>query len=355
MPPPPPPPTTTPHPPPSSPAAGLGSLALLQLLQSGQLPSSARRRTPPVVEEEKAEEAEEEAEEEEAEKEGAASDREANEGGECATAGDHLLHSYTAAVQGYWESIGASEPFWGVLTHDEYAGVAGDALSTDGETRFAASGKLDLEMMDTALRMHAGVQGGLASLGSGRKGSDGDGGRFLELGCGNGRVAAHMACCCSEIVCVDIAESYLAELRRRMADHGIKNYSTKTLAQLTADSGGCSDHAPIRFVYSLMTLQHNPPELMNSLVALLCSILSPGGFGVLHAPYELPPGQRVRGDAPVMQMHALSKEAMHDAVHRGGCILVALLEGDEYDRCGGGIQNALYVIRKQDVRVEEVS
>ena len=40
--------------------------------------------------------------------------------------------------------------------------------------------------------------------------------------------------------------------------------------------GNCGP-LPIRFVYSLMTLQHNPPELISCLIGRLCAALAVGG------------------------------------------------------------------------------
>ena len=141
-----------------------------------------------------------------------------------------------------------------------------------------------------------------------------------------------------------------------MEAKGITKYSTLTLPQLMAASGDdCSagngggdggSALPIRFVYSLMTLQHNPPELMRRLIGQLCSTLSVGGLGFLHVPYRVPREQRVRGDAPVMQMHGLPQEEVAGLLRAGGCELLATLEGAEYDRCGGGIGNVHYLIRK---------
>ena len=121
--------------------------------------------------------------------------------------------------------------------------------------------------------------------------------------------------------------------------------------------GGSS--LPIRFVYSLMTLQHNPPELMSLIIGRLCAVLAIGGYGFVHAPYHVPREQRVRGDAPVMQMHAISRKKVARVLRRSGCELIATLDGEAYDRCGGGIQNAHYLFRKtrraEDVEVSPIS
>ena len=92
-----------------------------------------------------------------------------------------------ANVKQYWESVGHREPYWGVLTSDAYKGQ--QQLGDSDEEKFFASGADEVAFFDRALRAHAGVD--LESLGGGSDSA------FLDLGCGAGRIAVHMATRCA--------------------------------------------------------------------------------------------------------------------------------------------------------------
>ena len=346
----------------------------------------------------------------------------AAEAAEAAVAARH-----EEAVRQTWDELGRNQPFWGVLTHAEYAGHA--ALDAAATARYLASGESDLALLDQAVRTRAKVDGGLITLGrggfsghgsgssrgaghdsdggdanrgggggggggrgdddgggdgrgdgggggrGGGNGGGGGGGDFLELGCGTGRVAVHMAALCRRMICVDIAPSYLAATSDTMSSAGVSNYDAVLLPDLeraaattygpASSQGDCGDGGGgrgsvdgsvgwqlppggVRFVYSLMTLQHNPPATALRLIRLLCNVLAHGGCGILHIPYHVPHQYRRSADELVMQMHAVSKADVAAAIEQSGCRLVAILDGAKYDHCGGGIENCMYVVQKDN-------
>ena len=236
----------------------------------------------------------------------------------------------------YWESVGNSEPFWGVLTHSEYKSQK--ELSPLAEQNFFASGSRDVQFIAEVLHDHAGTD--LSTLGQGAT--------FLDLGCGVGRLAVHMARHCSHVVCVDIAASYLELLSTTCARRGVGNFSVATLDALLAPSfalpAACAD-APLRLVYSLITLQHNPPALALALVDRLCALLAPGGFAVLQCPHRI--ADHTLKDFPdVMQMNFVPQQQVIERARASGCELVAALD-EGVDFCGGGgIEDCVYVLRK---------
>ena len=68
------------------------------------------------------------------------------------------LADSSANVRAYWDAVGRKEPYWGVLTHDEYKGQ--NKLTADSEEAFFASGAAEVEFLESVLRMHADVLGG---------------------------------------------------------------------------------------------------------------------------------------------------------------------------------------------------
>ena len=87
-------------------------------------------------------------------------------------------------VRAYWEKIGLSSPYWGVLTDSKYAGRA---LDDSTSSEFWGSGAGEVELLEGLLQDVAAVcLSELQAVGS-----------FLELGCGVGRIALHMARRCT--------------------------------------------------------------------------------------------------------------------------------------------------------------
>ena len=238
-----------------------------------------------------------------------------------------------ANVKEYWENCGTREPFWGVLTSADYKGR--QTLDAESEETFFASGADEVSFFEKTLRTYAGVD--LDTLGSS------DESTFLDLGCGVGRVAVHMARRCSHIVCVDIAESYLQLLRETCSQRGVSNFSAVTLDALLKPSYSPGATRQLRFIYSLITLQHNTPALIVTLIRRVCMLLAPGGYALLHAPYFIP-GHVIKDFPDVMQMNYVPQEDVARQIAASGCELVHVV--DDVDYCGGGIENAVYIVRK---------
>ena len=100
----------------------------------------------------------------------------------------------------------------------------------------------------------------------------------------------------------------------------------------------------ISLIYSLLTLQHNPPSIMLLLIGRVCELLSPGGFALLHAPYFIP--DYVFKDYPdVMQMNYVKQSEVLQKVISYRCELVGVVD-EGFDYCGGGIQDCVYVVRR---------
>ena len=243
---------------------------------------------------------------------------------------ERKLGAGDANVRAYWNVVGKQEPWWGVLTQPAYKGKL--RLTPESEDEFFASGAEVVAFMDEQLRNHA--ETSLSALA--HSDSQDDPIAFLELGCGVGRIAAHVAKHC-HIVCVDIAESYLSLLSETLERRGITNFtSARSLDEVPPSLS-------FRFAYSFLTLQHNPPGVILALTARLCGLLALGGFAMLHVPYYIP--DHVLMDyADVMQMNFVTRDALLQSVKASGCRVLATL--DNVDFCGGEVHNCVYLIHK---------
>ena len=164
-----------------------------------------------------------------------------------------------------WERFGQVDPFFGVITHDQYHR---DRLDDAALESFFASGREQVQYVLRLAQEHTGRE--IAPR------------RVLDFGCGVGRVLVAFAEHAPEVVGVDVSPSMLAEARRN-ADirglEGIELVETPQLDRLAAE---------FDIVHSSIVFPHIPPKLGYALFERVASLLRPGGVGVLHVTLSAP-------------------------------------------------------------------
>lgn len=165
------------------------------------------------------------------------------------------------AVARTWESLGADDPLWAVLT---VPGSEGGRWDLD---EFFATG--DDEIAELLRRLDE------LGLPAARR-------RALDFGCGVGRLTQALAAHFDEVVGVDIAASMLGEAERlnRRGDRvrWVHNPASD-LSVLGDDRFDC--------IYTSYVLQHMDPVLARSYVAEFVRLLAPGGVAVFQVPVGL--------------------------------------------------------------------
>jgi len=147
-----------------------------------------------------------------------------------------------------WRELGATQPFWGVLTHPDYRT---ENLTPERLAAFYASGVQYID--DIALRLERATGGRPA-------------GRALDFGCGTGRLAEAMAAL-ADTTGYDISPGMLARAREL---GGKASY----VDQLPA--------GPFDWINSFIVFQHIPPQRGLALIEALLARLAPGGHVSLH-------------------------------------------------------------------------
>ncbi|MGH3915288.1 MAG: class I SAM-dependent methyltransferase, partial [Pseudonocardiaceae bacterium] len=99
-------------------------------------------------------------------------------------------------------------------------------------------------------------------------------GRALDIGCGAGRNAVHLACAGFEVHAVDLSPAAIAwaEDRAREAGADVHFHCGDAFAPTVADLGG-----PYDLIYDSGCFHHLPPHRRISYLALLNRALTPGG------------------------------------------------------------------------------
>lgn len=172
----------------------------------------------------------------------------------------------------HWERFGKEDPYWAVLTQDEFRK---GALDDQAKDRFFDSGREHVDRVLAVIRSQFGPSFAPASA--------------LDFGCGVGRLAIPLASRCSRVVGVDISPSMLAEADRNAQARNLGNLEwvlgDDTLSRVT----GSFD-----LVHTFIVLQHIPPERGLPLFSRMVDLLNPGGVGVLQLTYHrvgfTPPG-----------------------------------------------------------------
>ncbi len=159
-----------------------------------------------------------------------------------------------------WEAFGKSDPYFGVLTHDDYRI---DNLTQDRKRAFFESGERCTEFMLGTVREH---------LDSSFQPANG-----LDFGCGVGRLTIPLARLCKSMIGVDVSDSMLAEATKNARERGVSSATfVKSDDRLSRISG------PLDFVHSLIVFQHIPCHRGELILKRLIDLLRDGGVGMLH-------------------------------------------------------------------------
>ena len=174
--------------------------------------------------------------------------------------------------RGIWESVGRDEPYWGVITHDEYRSCH---LSEVARRKFFATGEQYVAWLFETITSRIDKEFHPSSA--------------LEFGCGVGRVLIPLANRCRRVVGVDIADSMLSEAHRNCVACGLTNVRLVRCDSTLSGVDGSFD-----LVHAYIVLQHISPRRGCRVIARLLELLGEQGVAVLHLTYGTPVRHHVR-------------------------------------------------------------
>lgn len=157
-----------------------------------------------------------------------------------------------------WEAIGVSEPFFGVLTNDEFRS---GALDEQAVARFYQSGVGDIDYVVSVARRTVGMPANINKI--------------CDFGTGVGRLAFALASHGKEVLGVDISDGMRKEGEQRARQRSVSNVSFVTT--IPADK--------FDWVNSLIVFQHIPPARGIGLFRQLVEALNPGGLLTIQLTY----------------------------------------------------------------------
>lgn len=239
-------------------------------------------------------------------------------------------------IRKQWEELGASDPYWAVLTHPGKQGRRWDKA----------------EFFQTGIDEIKGVVATLERLGLSLAR-----GTALDYGCGVGRLSRALAPRFDHVIAVDISQSMVDEARE----------NTQELGNVDVIRGSGRDlrevpDATVDLIYSNIALQHSPADMQRSVIREMGRVIAPGGIvvfqtpshpnlrnwhGVLHAAVgtrmlALARKILLREQTP-MELHAVPKVEVLALLARAG-LVVRAVERD--NSAGVGLVGYRYIARK---------
>ena len=164
-----------------------------------------------------------------------------------------------------WEKLGQSEPYWAVLTHEDYR-----ARKLEGSAResFFDSGERHVQLVYDVIAKH--FDPGFAARAT------------LDFGCGVGRLVIPFARRGGDVVGVDVSPAMLHEAARNAAAFGV------SADFVLGDDGLSRMSRTFDLVHSVIVLQHISPARGERIFARLLDLVAPGGIAAIQLTYHTP-------------------------------------------------------------------
>jgi 2-polyprenyl-3-methyl-5-hydroxy-6-metoxy-1,4-benzoquinol methylase len=230
---------------------------------------------------------------------------------------DEVLAKMFERIQGEWEHLGKTEPYWSVVTQPKYY----QNEFAEHKEEFYVSGSYTSNIFLAALR-RCGVNP--ASLST-----------CLEVGCGVGRVTEHLAKSFEKVIAADISSQHIQIGRDYLQAKGLHNVEWthwQTIEQIK--------RLPlVDAITSVITLQHNPPPVTAWMLAELLGRLKPQGVAYIQIPtyrtgYLFEVERYMHTKAPnTLEMHFLPQFDVFKIIQSAGCLCLEVREdgmvGDE--------------------------
>jgi len=231
-----------------------------------------------------------------------------------------------------WEALGASDPYWAVLSHRKNKG-----------------GKWEKEaFFQTGVAEICDVLSRLSALGTKLRF-----GVALDFGCGVGRLSRALSSHFERVVGIDVSEAMLAEARAVNTQFSNIEFWHNIRDDLAIVQSGSVD-----FLYSNLVLQHIPRRLQRLFIREFCRVLNSGGVLVFQTPSRpnlatargwlhlllgnriMNAGRRmIHGSSGVMERHALGRIEVLEILRKEAMLIVDV---ERYDSAGKGFISFRY-------------
>jgi SAM-dependent methyltransferase len=223
---------------------------------------------------------------------------------------NEILFEMFIRIREEWEFLGKNEPFWSVVTQPKYY----KNEFNQHREQFYQSGNHATQLFLTAMRR----------CGLNPK----DYQTCLEIGCGVGRVTAHLASYFEKVIAVDISQFHLDYAKNYFQEKNIHNI----VMELWSSPERIEHMTKVDAIHSLITFQHNPPPVMAWMLKVTLDNLNPGGVAFIQIPtyksgylFEI---QRYLNSPKQnsMEMHFLPQPIVFKLIGQANCSVLEVRE-----------------------------
>ena len=213
-------------------------------------------------------------------------------------------------IQKQWEHLGVTEPYWSIVTQPQNQM---DQFDQHRE-QFYASGNSACQTFLASLR-RCGINPFQLNT-------------CLEVGCGVGRITSYLAEAFSKVIAADISGEHLKLAKTHFGEKGIQNVELQHW--LTIDLIG--ELPQVDIIYSIITLQHNPPPVMVWMLSSLLSKLRSGGVAYIQIPtykngYFFEAERYLASEPPdTLEMHYLPQPDIFRLIAEVDCVCLEIRE-----------------------------
>jgi len=162
-----------------------------------------------------------------------------------------------------WEKFGRTDPYYGVLSQDEFRR---DNLTDSSLQQFFASGTAHIDFIFKTITSH--LDPAFAPR------------RALDFGCGVGRCIVPLAARCQSVTGLDISDAMLAEATRNIRARKITNVDL-----LKSDDHLGAAGEQFDLIHAVLVFQHIHPRRGLALFENLVTRLADHGVGAIQLPY----------------------------------------------------------------------
>jgi 2-polyprenyl-3-methyl-5-hydroxy-6-metoxy-1,4-benzoquinol methylase len=221
-----------------------------------------------------------------------------------------VLEQMFKRIQKQWEHLGGTEPYWSVVTQPQNQMAQFD----QHRQQFYASGNSACQAFLASLR-RCGINPSQLNT-------------CLEVGCGVGRITSYLAEALSKVIAADVSGEHLKLAKTYLVEKEIQNVELQHW--LTIDQIG--ELPQVDVIYSIITLQHNPPPVIVWMLSSLLSKLRSGGVAYIQMPtykngYLFEAGRYLASEPPdTLEMHYLPQPDIFRLIAKAGCICLEVRE-----------------------------
>jgi 2-polyprenyl-3-methyl-5-hydroxy-6-metoxy-1,4-benzoquinol methylase len=241
-----------------------------------------------------------------------------------------LLHQMLDRVAKTWQGLGSTQPFWSVLSSDEYKMERFD----EHADTYWESGKGDVDRLNAWLKRN-----GIPAFGGNHS--------CCEYGCGTGRVTRWLADQFSHVVAFDISLPHIELAQSHMKRSGKSNVSFRHIDSLAFLN---QKMQPVDVFFSFIVLQHNPPPIIAVILNTVLQCLKPGGVAFFQVPtysrnYSFIAEDYLQHPSQTMEMHILPQRYVQAIASRQNCEMIEV-QPDLYVGSPDWISNT-FLLRKK--------